>query len=372
MSNGKDQVPDFIPAETPDFIPATQEPSLPKISSKAIISPTPKTPITSFEDKMGMSGFKPPSLESYTQEGRKEHPVLSSIGDAISSARELLTGGQSAGKPMGTSSGIMDNPVTMAMSLAPGAASGAAAIQSKLTKVEPLARLNKILGVGAKEVRVGSVPSTLDEFASNPARGVLKAGVPEKELAKMNPLERVKTLTKVREEAGAKLDQVLQAHGDKTINVQKTVEEVFSKIDDKKMVKLATARMQRILSEAKITKPLSQLTPMEARTVQRGLDEFANFAPEGTAKSFRDVATALRRGISKATRQAIPETAELDQDYGDLAGAVKAVRRQANKYARTVPESTLRKLAPYIAGAVGGSAIAEGARHFLPTSRSAP
>jgi hypothetical protein len=251
-------------------------------------------------------------------------------------------------------------------------AGGGKVIKALSSKVEPLARLNKILGVGAKEVRVGATPSSLDEFAANPARGVVKAGIPEKDLAKMNPLERVKTITAARESAGAKLDQALEAHPEKTINVQKTVEDVFSKLDDKRLQKLAEARLRRILSEAKITKPLSQLTPMEARTVQRGLDEFANFAPEGTYKSFSDIATSLRRGISKATRQALPETAELDQDYGDLAGATKAVRRQANEYARTVPESKLRKLAPYIAGAVGGSLGAAGAKYLLPTTRSAP
>ncbi len=312
------------------------------------------------------------TIKGYTQQGRAEHPYLAKGGDVLRNIQELLVGGQAAGKPMGTKTGLLDNPVTMAISMAPSAAETATTAMSKLSKGEPLARLNKILGVGPKEVRVGATPSTLDEFASNPARGVVKAGIPEKELAKMNPLERVQTITKVRDAAGAKLDQVLQANPQKTINVQKSVDDVFAKLSDKRLQKLAEARLRRILSEAKITKPLSQLTPMEARTVQRGLDDFANFAPEGTYKSFSDIATGLRREISKATRQAIPETAELDQDYGDLAGATKAVRRQANKYARTVPESKLRKIAPYIAGAVGGSAAAAGARYLLPATRPAP
>lgn len=307
-------------------------------------------------------------IENYTQEGRQEHPILSRVGDMTRGAKELLFGGQDAGKPMGTSSGVMNNPVTTAMSLAPV---GAEAVSSIGSKVEPLARLNKILGVGKGEIRVGGVPTSLDEFAANPARGVLKAGLKENQLARMNPLERLQSLTKVRNDAGEKLDAVLNANPDKTINVQKVVEDVFKQIPDKKMVENATTKLQQILAKNSLTKPLSQLTPMEARTVQRELDEFANFAPEGATKSFRDIATSLRRGISKATRAQIKEVAELDQDYGDLAGAVKASRNQASKYARTVPVSKLRKLAPYIAeGAAAGLGIGgAGAviRHFWPS-----
>lgn len=285
-------------------------------------------------------------------------------------AKELLFGGQDAGKEMGTRSGLLNNPVTQIMSAAPAMAETAPKLVSGTANLlksgEPLARINKLLGVGAREIRVGSVPESLDEFASNPARGLVKAGLDEKKLSKMNPVERLQSVTKVRDDAGTKLDQVLNANGDKTINVQKVVQDTFSEIADKKLAKIAETRLNQILTKAKITKPLSQLTPMEARTVQRGLDDFANFSPEGATKSFRDVATSLRRGISQATRKAIPETAELDQDYGDLAGATKAARRQVNKYARTVPQGKLRKMLPYLAAGAGGSAAVGAVHHFLP------
>jgi hypothetical protein len=224
-----------------------------------------------------------------------------------------------------------------------------------LERAEPLARINKLLGVGPKEIRVGKVPESLDEFSANPARGITKAGITEKQLGKMKPLERLQAVTQARDAAGAKLDQVLRSpeNAGKTIDVSKIMKDTFSQIPDKRLAKLATTRITQILAKQGIMKPLSQLTPMEARTFQRSLDDFANFAPEGTVKSFSDIATSLRRGISKATRQAIPETAELDQDYGDLAGAEKAVKRQANKYARTAPPSVLRKAAVAGAGAAG-------------------
>jgi hypothetical protein len=56
-------------------------------------------------------------IESYTQEGRAEHPILSRVGDVTRGAKELMFGGQSAGKPMGTSSGVANNPVTSTMAM---------------------------------------------------------------------------------------------------------------------------------------------------------------------------------------------------------------------------------------------------------------
>lgn len=74
-------------------------------------------------------------ISSYTQEGRADHPILAAVGDAVNSAKELLTGGQSAGKPMGTKSGVLNNPVTQAMATAPGAAEAGAAIEENAPKV---------------------------------------------------------------------------------------------------------------------------------------------------------------------------------------------------------------------------------------------
>ena len=61
------------------------------------------------------------SISHYTEEGKKEHPVLSRTGDFLSALRELLVGGQEAGKPEGTSQGFLNSPVVNAMVMAPGA-----------------------------------------------------------------------------------------------------------------------------------------------------------------------------------------------------------------------------------------------------------
>lgn len=217
----------------------------------------------------------------------------------------------------------------------------------KLTgKVNPAVKVNKILGVGEKNIRVGSVPASMDEFATNPARGVMKYGLDEKKLNKMNPLERLKAVTETRNKVGEKLDTVLKSATDagKVVKLEKTVTDTFSQITDKALQANVEKRMVQILKEAGIPEglPLNQYTPTQARSLQRGLDDFANFAPEGSVKTFRDVATKLRRGISAETRKVVPESAPLDQDYGDLAEATKATKKTVAKAASTVPKNKLK------------------------------
>lgn len=260
-----------------------------------------------------------------------------------SSPKEALaTGSKVAATELGTEAAI---------------SGGAKVVKALSTKVDPLAKINKLLGAGAREIRVGKVPASLDELASNPARGVTKSGLDEAKLSKMDPLERNRSVTSARDAAGRELEASLKSATDagKTVNIQKSVEDIFKSIPDKKLAKQTEARLSQILQKNKITKPLSQLTPTEARAIQRDLDDFANFASEGAVKTFRDVATQLRRSISAETRRVVPESAPLDQHYGDLANAVKATQKTVNKFARTVPENKLRKW--IIRAAAGGAGV---------------
>jgi hypothetical protein len=231
-------------------------------------------------------------------------------------------------------------------------------------KVNPAVKVNKILGVKDANIRVGSVPASMDEFATNPARGVMKYGLDEKTLNKMNPIERLKAVTDTRNQVGAKLDTVLKAATDagKTVKLESVVKDTFSQITDKALQANVEKRMTQILQEAGIPPgtPLNQYTPTQARALQRGLDDFANFAPEGSVKTFRDVATKLRRGISAETRKVVPESAPLDRDYGDLAEATKATKKTVSKAARTVPENKLRK---WIIRGLAGAGAYEVAKH---------
>jgi hypothetical protein len=252
------------------------------------------------------------------------------------------------------------------------AVKGAGAVASKLsTKAEPLAKINKLLGVDAKEVIPGKTPASLDEFAANPARGAQKYGLTEEKLKTMNALERNSAIMQARDKAGRALDATLEAatQTGKKVNIQDTLNETFSEIADPKLLEQAEKRMLQILDKAGVSgKALRDLTPMEARTVQRGLDNFAKFANESEAKSFGDIADQLRTGISKETRKVVPESAEFDRDYTDLVHASNATQKGAKEFATTVPENKLRKwlIRGLITGGLGaaGAAGYEGAKHM--------
>lgn len=75
-------------------------------------------------------------IENYTEEGRKEHPVLAKIGDLTKDVKELIGGGQAAGKPMGSSEGIANSPVT-GLIAAPEASETGANIEEKVREYGP-------------------------------------------------------------------------------------------------------------------------------------------------------------------------------------------------------------------------------------------
>ena len=255
-----------------------------------------------------------------------------------------------------------------------------------LSKADPLARINKILGVGAEDIRVGKAPEAMDEFVTNPARGVQKAGIDEKALAKMNPIERNSAIVKAKDAAGKQLEASFSAatQQGKTVSLRQTVDDIFKQIPDKNLQAQTRQRLSQIVNKAlgkpnvfeevpymKMIADLDKLTPNQAWAIRRGLDDFANFASEGTVKTFKDVATELRRAISKETRKIVPESAPFDQQYSDLAAASKATQRSVNKFARDAPKSLLRKWAKRAAiaggaGAAGGLGYEAGKHFTLP------
>ena len=232
---------------------------------------------------------------------------------------------------------------------------------------EEAQRINKLLGVKAKQVIPGKTPESLDAFVANPARGARKYGLDEKALAKMDPLERNNAVMAARDKAGQQLDQVLSQAQGKTVNIQPAIEKSFQDILDPKVAKQAEERLQQILAKNKITKPLSQLSPMEARSIQRDLDKFAKFTGEDT-KSFGDMARKIRRGISEATRKAVPESAPFDQDYTDLKNASDATQNQLKQFGAKAPENKLRKWIIRAAGLGGAYELGKSTKeHFIPT-----
>jgi hypothetical protein len=307
-----------------------------------------------------------------TQQGVAETGAASAATAGLGSApgmlgmlfRALAAGGAAGATHAGTEAATTGKPdlkgsaqTAAGYGLAEGggelALKGAGKVASKLfPKVDPLAKINKLLGVGPKEIVPGRVPASLEEFAANPARGASKAGLEEKTLAKMNPLERNSAIMKAKDAAGQQLEQVLQkaTSAGKTVDIYPTLDKVFDGIPDKKVAKEAENQLIQILKNKNLDKmSLDKLTPMQAREIQRGLDAFTGN---------EEIVDQLRRGIREATRKSVPESAEADQHYWDLANAAKGTQKLVKKYATTVPENKLRKW--LIRGAMTGAGAGAG------------
>ena len=82
----------------------------------------------------GASKLSTEPIENYTPQGAAEHPILAHLGEVTKGIKELLGGGQYAGKPMGTESGLVNNPVTQAGLTAIDAAPMAAAAEDFASK----------------------------------------------------------------------------------------------------------------------------------------------------------------------------------------------------------------------------------------------
>jgi hypothetical protein len=229
-------------------------------------------------------------------------------------------------------------------------------------KVEPLAKINKLLGVGPAQVVPGKTPASLNEFAANPARGALKAGLSEEKLAKWGPLERNAAIMKAKDAAGEALDQQLEiaTQQGKKVDISSTIDKAFSGVEDKEAAKKVEDALNKILLDNKIYLGsesagihLEKLTPVQAKTIQEALSDL----PEGTIpKNTKDV---LVQGVRQAIKKGVPELAPLNQNYWDLAQASKGTQKLARKYATTVPENKLRKMV--IKGLASGLAGGAGA-----------
>jgi hypothetical protein len=348
-------------AATPGAVTPEPEGTKTDLSKAGTISAQP-----SFVDRMktAMGNFAmnpmqgPPSgmsalsgIENYTPEGRAEHPILSRVGDVTKGAKDY---GRLLATTIGVTGGAgIGGPAAME-------AVGEATVGKLATKVEPLAKVNKLLGVGEADVIPGKVPSSLSEFVANPARGATKYGLDAKALQKMNAPERNAAIQAARDKAGQSLDAVLKqaSESGKTVDIQKPIMDVFKQITDKKVAVNVQKKFLDIVAQNGINKPLSQLSPTEARAIQRGLDKFADFAGGDTVESMKQAATQLRRGISQATRKAVPESAEFDQDYTDLHHASEGTQKLLKEWATKVPENKLRNF--IIKAAIGGGAAGLG------------
>jgi hypothetical protein len=262
-------------------------------------------------------------------------------------------------------------------------AAGGAAMRKIFPKIAEFTKINELLGVSRKELKLGKAPVTQEEFVTNPARGVTKSGMTEESLKKMNPLERNVSVVQAKDAAGKKLGQIFDAAGQQglRVNLRQQVDDVFKNIPDKALQAQTKKRLVQIVNKAlgkpnifedvpytKLIKQLDGLTPSQAHAIRMGLDDFANFAAEGTVKTFRDVALQLRRTVGVELRTAVPESKPFDQDYSDLAAASKATERKAKDFVSKTPDNKLRSfiIKALIGGGLAGTGYEIGKKLSAP------
>jgi hypothetical protein len=316
----------------PDFFSKSEAADASKARMQGTISAQPSMfqKIKSGAKSVAMDPFNLPSaigsmtsgIENYTQEGRKEHPVLSRVGDATKAGKDYaellattlgITGGAGI---LGPAAEVEQGEVL------------AAKHASKLQKI------NETLGVKMGEIKPGKLPASLDEFEVNPARGMLKSGFDEKQLAKMDDIEKYNATTKAKDATGKQLGQMLDQAGKqgKTVDAYSIITKAFSKFDATEVSKAEKVLQEGMAKHGIDIAQLDKLTPAQAQALKQDLWDAG------------EVGKQLYRGISEGIKKAVPEAKDAMRDYQDLMGAEKAARRGAQKYATKAPESQLRKM----------------------------
>jgi heterodisulfide reductase subunit C len=305
------------------------------------------------------------SLENMTQVEKAEHPILAKVGDLTAGIKELLYGGKEAGKPMGTSSGVLNNPVSQAITLAPGiaeagaaaenlagealarrAATKAAQVPVSAPTVQPIKAENFVYkenppapqhgepfkspapldnptivkSLGGKDLspeavntlkkHVGGTPGAEIEVGSTPKNTVIKA---------VEPMQ--KTLT----ETGIKMNQAIQnapafkssvlADGNSTL--LKDIEDLRDNLPLKSEDPLNKVFDKQVEAAYDV---LNSTDPKEVLAYRRKLGSQIDWSdirqsPE-TTKDAKDLVQAkIYRALGTKLHTEIPETAELDKIF---------------------------------------------------------
>jgi len=101
-----------------------------------------------------------------------DHPLAREAAQHMLDAKELLFGGQAAGKPMGTKSGVVNNPVTQAIAGAVPLAEAAPAVEEGLGKIAP--HIPSASDAGEAFEEVANVANDMPVDVSTPGNTALK------------------------------------------------------------------------------------------------------------------------------------------------------------------------------------------------------
>lgn len=211
-------------------------------------------------------------IATMTQEGRQQHPIQAKIGDLVNNIEELLLGGQAAGKPMGTSSGLLNNPVSAA--ILPGG-EAEPALAGGLREAGSLMK-------GAGEAFRGG------EAATETAEGATKAPGIVQQVLKGKKLAQEPAKTAVRQFVGASPEKaILEGHesvADEMLSsLQKQKADAYAQIDKKVGFDFKETRDALKDAQYKIKQP--EIDEATKTRLQKRIDEMQTQMNEAESKS---------------------------------------------------------------------------------------
>lgn len=199
-------------------------------------------------------------------------------------------------------------------------------------------KINDVLKVGVKDIRIGENATDLAQAATMPGRALAKAGLTSDQLATMTPIERQAAIQPIRQKAAADLNAAFQAAQDNgtVFDTGKSSFSVLQKIKGPAQQK-AIDEFNNLAQEVGITNQRTA-TPLEVRDLRQALAYSARFGQGGDLSSLGSIRAELYRAVNRDLHGAVPGLQDLDQFYSDVKGASNAARNSVAKEATKAPE----------------------------------
>src|SRR5665213_3308429 len=190
-------------------------------------------------------------------------------------------------------------------------------------------------------IRMGEGP--IENAATMPGRGLALEGQTAAKLAKMSPPEQLMEISGLRKQAGKALGDAAKAATNEgtTLDASKSAMNILLHgVDSPALRNRAFDAFTAVAKDQGIDN-LSSVTPEQALDLRRALGSSARFSGDPDLRSVPQINRALRGGVGKDLREAVPEIAGLDQHYSDLKAASDAALAGTRKFGVSPPPPSI-------------------------------
>jgi len=199
-------------------------------------------------------------------------------------------------------------------------------------------KINDVLGVSAKAIRIGKDATSLESASTLPGRALANLGFTAEQLEKMTPLERMQAIAPHWRDAGRAIDEAVGAatHAGTTLDLGKSATNVLKSIKNPQLQEQAVAGFNDLVKELDVLNQRGA-TPEEALRLRRALQAGARFGPNGDLNSLGSIRAQLYSAVSGDLQNAVQGLKQLDQHYSDLKGAIDAAQSRPGSSLRNLP-----------------------------------